>query len=58
MKFPELQTHCSSKVVQLFQSELLIELIEGASIERLKEIVVHEIKEVRVDDIYTYDNSK
>ena len=58
MKFPELQTHCSSKISQLFQSELLVELIEGASIERLKEIIVYEVKEVRVDDVYTYDNSK
>lgn len=42
-KFPELQKHCSSKLVQIFQSEILTELIEGASIERLKEIIVHEV---------------
>ena len=45
-------------MVQLFQSEILSELIEGASIERLKEIIVQDINVVRVDDVYVYDNSK
>lgn len=58
LKFPELQNHCSASVVQLFQSEVLLELIEGASIERLKEIIVQDVNVVRVDDVYVYDNSK
>ena len=35
-----------------------MELIEGASLERLKEIIVHEVKEVRVADVYQYESSK
>jgi hypothetical protein len=32
----------------------LRELIEGASIERLREIVVSEVQTVRVDNVYQY----
>lgn len=58
LKFPELKNHCSSRLVEIFQSEVLVELIEGASLERLKEIIVHEVKEVRVADVYQYESSK
>lgn len=39
-------------------SEVLLELIEGGSIERLKEIIVHEVETVKVDNIYSYENTK
>lgn len=40
--------------MSIFESELLLELIEGGSIERLKSIIVHEVETVRVDDVYRY----
>lgn len=57
-KFPELQKHCSSTFIQILESDLLLELIEGGSIERLKEIIVHEIDTVRVENVYRYENSQ
>ena len=57
-KFPELQKHCSSSFIQILESEVLLELIEGGSIERLKEIIVHEVETVRVDSVYQYENTK
>jgi hypothetical protein len=34
-KFPELKNHVSAKLIDLFESEVLVELIEGGSIEKL-----------------------
>jgi hypothetical protein len=53
-KFPELKKHVSEQMIEIIYSQALVELIEGASIERLKEIIVHQVEVVRVDDVYEY----
>jgi len=39
--FPDLKAHVSSKVVSILESDVLRELIDGGSIERIQQIVVH-----------------
>lgn len=57
-KFPELKNHVSSKLVEMLDSEVLCELIQGASIEKLQELVVHQVDTIRVDNVYQYESSK
>lgn len=57
-KFPELKAHVSGTVIEILESELLLELIDGGSIERLKEIIVHQVETVRVDNVYQYEGTK
>lgn len=57
-RFPELKNHVSVNLMGILESEVLAELIEGASIEKLKEIIVKEVSTVRVDDVYQYENSR
>lgn len=56
--FPELKSHLSLELKTILESELLAELIEGGSIERLKEIIVHQVDTIKVDNIYKYSSSK
>jgi cell division septum initiation protein DivIVA len=57
-KFPELKSHVSGTIIEILESELLLELIDGGSIERLKEIIVHQVETVRVDNVYQYEGTK
>ena len=42
----------------LEKEELLDELVESESLERLKQIIVYEKEAIRVDNVYSYENNK
>jgi hypothetical protein len=56
--FPELKSHVSAQAGAILQSEVLRELIDGGSLERIKEIVVHQVSEVKVDNVYLYSSTR
>lgn len=58
LSFPELKTHITAEVASMLESEVLIELIEGGSLERIKEIIVHSVETVKVDNVYIYSQKK
>jgi len=36
---------------------VLVELIEGASIDKLSKIIIHDVDTIRVDNVYQYESS-
>ena len=58
MKFPQIKTHLSGQLITIIESDVLGELIQGGSIDRLKQIVVQEVSSITVDNVYKYESSK
>lgn len=52
--YPEVKNSISAELSQLFEANVIEELISTGSLERLKEIVVQKTELVKVNNVYTY----